>query len=635
MSMVADEVAAQAPRPWIHQAEDAAASVLLTAMVVLPLADAALRRTLHVGISSSALIVQHLGLLLGMLGGAIAAREGRLLALSTLGDRATEGPLAGARAFSRSLSALVASFLAVASYQFVRSEYRFAAKTLVYGIPVWAVEVALPIGFAVIAWRILYRASPDWRGRVVALAFAAACGALALLAPDASTRLFVPALVLLGAAVVLGAPAFVALGGCALILFWWVDEPIASIPVSHYSLVVNPSIPTLPLFTLAGYVLAESQAPRRMVRVFDAFFGRFRGGPAVVTVLVCTFFTSFTGGSGITILALGGLLMPILLEAKYREKDALGLVTGAGSLGMLLPPCLPLIVYAIVARIPMNAMFLGGVVPALFMTIVTAWWGVRRSPASPARSAEASRSSRSGRNSSAGARGFSGASPFDWTETRAALWDAKWELLTPVVAFAALFSGLATAVEAAALTALYVLVVEVVLHRDLHAIRDVPRVMVECGLLVGGILLILGVALGFMNYLVVAEVPARAVAWTTGAVHSKIVFLLLLNVFLLIVGCLMDIFSAIIVQVPLLVPLGAAYGVDPIQLGIIFLANMELGYLTPPVGLNLYMSSYRFNKPVPQVLLAVLPIVIVLHIGVLLITYMPALTTTLPRWFGY
>ena len=599
-------------RPWIHGVEDAVTSLLLTAMVVIPLADVALRSTLHTGIAGSALIVQHLGLLLGMLGGAIAAREGRLLALSTLGDRATDGLLAGARVFSRSLGALVAGFLAVASFWFVQSEYRFASKTLVYGIPVWAVEVALPLGFAVIAWRILYRASSGWQGRFIAMAFAATCAAIVLYVPDASRHLFVPALILLAAAIVFGAPAFVALGGFALILFWWFEEPIASIPVSHYSLVVNPSIPTLPLFTLAGYVLAESRAPLRIVRVFDAMFGRVRGGPAIVTVLVCTFFTSFTGGSGITILALGGLLMPILLEAHYTEKDALGLVTGAGSLGMLLPPCLPLIVYAIVARIPMNAMFLGGFVPALFMTAVTAWWGVRRGPKRE------------------GAR-----PPFDAAEARAALWDAKWELLTPVVAFAALFSGLATAVEAAALTALYVLVIEVLLHRDLHILRDVPRVMVECGLLVGGILLILGVALGFMNYLVVAEVPARAVAWTTGAVHSKFLFLLLLNVFLLIVGCLMDIFSAIIVQVPLLVPLGAAYGVDPIQLGVIFLANMELGYLTPPVGLNLYMSSYRFNKPVPIVLLAVLPIVIVLHIGVLLITYMPVLTTALPRWFGY
>ena len=218
---------------------------------------------------------------------------------------------------------------------------------------------------------------------------------------------------------------------------------------------------------------------------------------------------------------------------------------------------------------------------------------------------------------------------------RIAIWEAKWELLTPVIALVALFSGVATSVEAAALTALYVLAVVTLLHRDLHIVRDVPRVMTECGLLIGGILLILGVALGFTNFLVDAEVPARAVDWTTSVVHSPLLFLLLLNVFLLIVGCLMDIYSAIIIQVPLLVPLGVAYGIDPIQLGVIFLANMELGYLTPPVGLNLYMSSYRFGKSVPTVLLAVLPIIIVLHIGVLLITYVPALTTTLPRWFGY
>src|SRR5436190_6820249 len=199
--------------------------------------------------------------------------------------------------------------------------------------------------------------------------------------PDAGQRLFVPAIGLLALATVVGAPAFVTLGGVALILFWHDGSPIAAIPVSHYSLVTNPSIPTLPLFTLAGYLLAESRAPQRFVRVFNALFGRFRGGPAVVTVLVCTVFTSFTGASGVTILALGGLLMPILLQARYSERDALGLVTGAGSLGMLLPPCLPLIVYAIVARIPMEQMFLGGIVPALIMTIVTAWWGVRKGPA--------------------------------------------------------------------------------------------------------------------------------------------------------------------------------------------------------------------------------------------------------------
>jgi len=223
---------------------------------------------------------------------------------------------------------------------------------------------------------------------------------------------------------------------------------------------------------------------------------------------------------------------------------------------------------------------------------------------------------------------------FDRKEALQALWEAKWELFMPIFASFALFSGLATPVEAAAATAFYAFLVATVLHREMKFFRDVPRVMAECGLLIGGVLLILGVSLGFTNYLVDAEIPARAVAWTTATIHSPFLFLLLLNLFLLVVGCLMEIYPAIVVEVPLLVPLGAAYGIDPVRLGIIFLANMELGYLTPPVGLNLLMSSYRFRKPVPEVLRAVLPVILVLSIGVLLITYIPALTTALPRLLG-
>jgi tripartite ATP-independent transporter DctM subunit len=303
--------------------------------------------------------------------------------------------------------------------------------------------------------------------------------------------------------------------------------------------------------------------------------------------------------------------MPVLFDARYSDKDALGLLTGAGSLGLLLPPCLPLIVYAIVAKVPIDKMFLGGIVPALVMMAATALWGIRRGrqKADPAHS-------------------------FDRKEAAQALWDATWELLMPVVASVALFSGLATPVEAAAITALYAFLVVTVFHPEMTVFRDIPRVMSECGLLIGGVLLILGVSLGFTNYLVDAEIPARAVAWTTETIHSPFLFLLLLNLFLLVVGCLMEIYPAIVVEVPLLVPLGAAYGIDPVRLGIIFLANMELGYLTPPVGLNLLMSSYRFRKPVPEVLRAVLPVIVVLSIGVLLITYIPALTTALPRWFG-
>jgi len=597
------------PTAAAHRAEDLLVSVTLAAMVVVPIADAILRGIAGVGITAAPLIVQHLGLVAGMLGGAIAAREGRLLLLSTLGENVLNGRAQTiARVFTGAIGALVAAFLTVASYTFVRSEQGFG-KTLVYGVPVWLVEAALPLGFAVIAARLLCRASSHWPGRLIALALSAAFALLVISVPDGPETLFWPALAMLAVATVLGTPAFVTLGGAALVLFWSSGTPIAAIPVSHYSLATNPTIPALPLFTLAGYVLAESAAPQRLVRVFNALFGRLRGGPAVVTVLVCTFFTAFTGASGVTILALGGLLMPILIGAKYSERDALGLVTGAGSLGMLLPPCLPLIVYGIVARIDIKQMFLGGLVPAAVMTLVTAWWGIRQGRASARPNGH-----------------------FDAREALAAAWDAKWELLTPVVAVAALFSGKATTVEAAALTALYVVLVETVLHRDLRLFTDMPRVLTECGLLIGGILLVLGVALGFTNYLVDAEIPARAVDWTVSAVHSRIVFLLLLNLFLIVVGCLMDVYSAIIIQAPLLVPLGVAYGIDPIQLGVVFLANMELGYLTPPVGLNVYMSSYRFGKPVPTVFRAVLPIIIVLHIGVLLITFVPWLTTALPNW---
>jgi tripartite ATP-independent transporter DctM subunit len=287
------------------------------------------------------------------------------------------------------------------------------------------------------------------------------------------------------------------------------------------------------------------------------------------------------------------------------------LLTGAGSLGLLLPPCLPLIVYAIVAKVSIEKMFLGGIVPALVMMVATALWGMYR-----------------------GRQAGQAETRFDFKEARQSLWDAKWELFMPVVATFALFSGLATPVEAASITAIYAFIVVTVLHRELKILRDVPRVMSECGLLIGGVLLILGVSLGFTNYLVDAEVPARAVEWTTRTIHSPFLFLLLLNLFLLVVGCLMEIYPAIVVEVPLLVPLGAAYGIDPVRLGIIFLANMELGYLTPPVGLNLLMSSYRFRKPVPEVLRAVLPVILVLSVGVLLITYIPALTTALPQWLG-
>ncbi len=361
---------------FLHRTEDAFVVASLAAMVLIPLVEIVLRATAGVGISGAAALVQHLTLFISMGGAAIAARQNRLLALSTTGFLA--GPWrAAAEIFAAGVAAAIAVFLGVASVQSLAVE-REAGSVLVYGIPTWVVQLVFPIGFGLIAIRILRHASPAWKGRALAAAITIAflvAGARPFADP---AQLLVPALGLLLFAVVLGAPIFAALGGAALILFWAAGSPISTLTLSHYSLVTNPSLPTIPLFTLAGYFLAESGASRRLVDVFQALFGQIRGGPAIITVLLCAFFTTFTGASGVTILALGGLLMPVLIGAAYREKDALGLITGAGSLGTLFPPALPIILYAIIASVPMEQMFLGGFFPGLLLVAITAGWGVAR-----------------------------------------------------------------------------------------------------------------------------------------------------------------------------------------------------------------------------------------------------------------
>ena len=585
--------------------EDAVVSLALAAMALLPLLEMGLRATLNRGIPGAASLTQHLTLVVGMVGAAIAAREGRLLAVSGLPGVLKGSPGDVARIVSGAVTAAVAAALCYAAFEFVLSE-REAGKQLVHGLPVWAVQAFLPLGFALICLRALWRAAHANAGRVVTLVLSILLVCAVLYLPLPRGTVDVLGIVVLAIAVVLGAPVFVVLGGAALLLFWGAELPIASLSLDHYRLVVNPSLPAIPLFTLAGYFLAESQAPQRLVRVFDSLLGGFRGGAAAVTVLAGAFFTAFTGASGITILALGGMLMPLLRGVGHSERSALGLVTSSGSLGVLLPPSLPLILYAVVAKVPMQQMFLGAILPGLTMAALLLAWGRHTAGAGRPRGQRA--------------------------EGRA-VWEAvkgaKWELGLPLVAFVALFGGFATPVEAAALTALYAFIIETLVHRDLKLTRDVPRVMAECGLLVGGVLLILGVALGFTNYLVDAQIPDRTIEWATTTLRSPWAFLAALNVFLLLVGCVMDIFSAIVVVVPIMVPVALAFGVDPVQLGIVFLANMELGYLTPLVGMNIFFASYRFNKPVLEVCRAVLPFLAVLLAGVLVITYVPGLTSVL------
>jgi tripartite ATP-independent transporter DctM subunit len=586
-------------------------SLGLGMMVGFPLAEVIARLALGRGVSGSQSVTQHLTLLIGMLGGAIAARENRLLCISPLPSILKGRWRAAAAVASGAFAAAVTIFLVVAGVQFVLDE-KESGNTIAYDIPVWVVQCLMPFGFTLIAWRLVRNSSAGWTGRLLALLLAAALVALALWLPVEPERLTWPALGLLLVATAIGVPVYVTLGGAAMILFWGDGLPIAALPIDHYRLVTNPTLPAIPLFTAAGYFLAEGGASKRLVRVFQALFGWVRGGPAMVTCLVCAFFTTFTGASGVTLLALGGLLLPVLLSARYKERDALGLITSAGALGMLLPPCLPLILYAIISqKVTVQEIFLGGILPGFVLVLSNVILGILQAP-----------------------RGEAERHPFHTGEAARAIWDAKWELLLPVVAVAGLFGGFATAVETAALTALYAFAVEAFVYRDLKLRKDLTRVLTECALVVGGVLLILGVALGFTNYLVDAQVADRTLEWAKGAIQSPLVFLLALNILLLVVGCLMDVYSALIVVVPLIAPLGEAYGIDPVHLGIIFLANLELGYLTPPVGMNLFLASYRFGKPMSEVYRAVGPMILVRIAAVLVITYVPALTTLLPRWVG-
>lgn len=600
---------------WMHGAENWILAVCLLGIMCVPLLAAVLRQVQKGAFAEGSTIAQHLVLIVGMLGAAVAAREDRLLSLSS-----ATGFLKGiwarlAKWFAYGTGAAMAGILVWAALDYARGS-RDLAQPFAFGIPLWIIQLCMPIGFGLIAFRLLWHGGSNWKWRVAVLVLAGAWVLAGWKPPIDSYRLVWPALTLLLIATALGAPMFVALGGAGLILFWGEELPVVSLPIDHYQMAVNPALATVPLFTMAGYFLAEGGASARLIRVFKELVGPVRGGAAILTALVCAFFTSFTGASGVTILALGGLLMPVLLSAGHTEKFSLGLLTGSGALGLLLPPCIPLVLYAIIAGrfspdLTIEAMFLGGVLPGLVLVLLTSAWGIWNSPS----------------RTEGTVQGWNGG------ELRAAVWDAKWELLLPVVALVSLFGGFATTVEAAAITALYALVIEVVVYRGLHPIRDLPRVLAECGLLVGGVLLILGVAMGFNNFLVDEMISERALEWVGTTFESRWAFLLALNGFLLVVGMLMDIFAALIVVAPLIAPMGEAFDVHPVHLGIIFLANLQLGYLTPPIGMNLFLASYRFNLPLTKVYRAALPMFVVLLLGVALITYVPVLTTWLPDQF--
>jgi len=414
---------------------------------------------------------------------------------------------------------------------------------------------------------------------------------------------------LLIALMLCGAPLFSVILGAALLGFYSSEVDLSVVAIELFGIAETPLLSSLPLFTLAGYLLSESNTSQRLLRLIRALFGWMPDGLAIVSLVACAMFTALTGASGVTIVALGALLLPALLKAGYQERFSLGLVTSSGSLGLLLPPSIPLILYGIIVQqieggvaFGFDELLLAGLLPGLLMIVVLSlwiWWIHREKPVER--------------------------TPFDWREVRAALREAIWELPLPLFILGGIFSGFMAVSEVAAVAALYVLIVEVLIYREIK-LSQLPGIVTQAMTMVGGIILILGVSMAFTSFLVDAQVPNQLFEWVKEHVDSKWTFLLLLNIFLLFLGAILDIYAALVIVVPLILPIALGYGIHPIHLGIIFLANMQIGYFTPPVGMNLFIASYRFKRSIDELYHASLPFMLLLLATVLLITYWPALS---------
>jgi tripartite ATP-independent transporter DctM subunit len=403
----------------------------------------------------------------------------------------------------------------------------------------------------------------------------------------------------------LGAPLFAIIAAGAFWNFYQADIDLQAIAIEFYGIAEMPILLAIPLFTFAGYLLSESNAPRRLVRLTSALLGWMPAGLAVVALVACAFFTAFTGASGVTIIALGAILFPAMQQAGYPEKFNLGLVTSAGSLGLLFAPSLPLILYGVVAEVPVESLFLAGLLPGLLMLAMLSAYSIWKNRAIRTPLGD-----------------------FSWREVREALRDAIWEVPLPIVVLGGIYSGYFAISEAAAVTALYVLVVDVVILKEVSW-RKLPSIIRESMILVGGIMMILGVSRASTNYMIDAGVPQQLLHWVSGFVTGELAFMVMLLVFLLILGAILDIFSAIVLVVPLILPIAMQFGVDPVHLGIVFLATMQLGYITPPVGLNLFIAGYRFDRPIVEIYFSTLPFFAFLILSVTLIAFWPELSLIL------
>lgn len=598
-------------RPWVRF-DEVLASLALALMVLIPVIEIAARPLLGQGIENAPVLVQHLGLVLAMFGALATERHGHLTTLgSSFGQWGGPRVQAGVQVFAKGSSAVLCGLLAQASWRFVDSEIQ-AAQVLAYGIPVWWVQALMPLGFVLLGVKLGARCL----GTTISSAL---CGVLLPFSGWALAQVFadhpmalLPGLCLLLVMLLTGAPIFAVLGGLALVLFWSDGLPLASVALSHYQITVNPSLPALPLFTLAGLIFARTGAAQRLGALFLALFGGGVRGTVTAAALLCSAFTAFTGGSGVTILALGGLLLPLLRNAGYGERRGIGLVTSASALGVLLAPSVPLIMVAVIAKVPIADMFLAGLLPAAVMVACLLLVGgyLRRDAGHVVEG------------------GPVPSKPAGDGVLRSA-WAAKWEILAPLVAIGSLVSGLATPTESAALTAAYAILTQAVAHRELGG-RLLLSCLSQCAQLIGGVMLILGMALALTNFLVDAGLPDQALTWAQATLPNRYAFLLAMCLFLFAAAALMEIFAAIVVLVPLLLPVARSYGIDPVHFGIIFLAAMEVGFLCPPAGMNIYFASAMFGKSIRYVAGAVLPAMVAIFVGTMLIACIPLLATGLP-----
>ena len=580
-------------------------AVALMLMAFIPVIEILARPLLGKGVDNAPILVQHLGLVMSMFGALYAYKLGHLSSIGVM--------VSALKAPARIFSGFICLLLAWACWHFVSTE-RSAHQVLAYSIEVWIFQLVMPIGFLLLGWQIITDGLANMFIKILTIAGATYLSYLLYGYIDTSDIPLTPWLAILAVMVLGGAPIFSIIAALAMGLFWQDGLPISSIALSHYQITVNPSLPALPLFTLAGLIFAATGSATRLGQVFMAVFGSGVRGTVFATTVLCSCFTAFTGGSGVTILALGGLLLKLLNSTGYNEKKGISLVTSASALGVLLAPSVPLIMYAIIARVPINAMFLAGIVPAMVMVLSLLIFGgylKKENIESPKN--DQTRLSE--------------------PDLKEALWQAKWEMLTPLVAIGSLVSGFATPTESAAITAVYALLTQILFNKEL----DLPGLLSclgKCCQIIGGVMLVLGMALGMTNYLIDAGIPDQAIEWVRGITSNRYVFLFALNVFLFFAGALMEIYAAIVVLVPLLLPLALSYDIHPIHFGIIFLANMEMGFLCPPAGMNIYFASAVFNRPLKDVAISIWPALIAIFVGTLLISWLPLLTLSLPEFFN-